>query len=209
MFRIELHQLGKRFNREVIFKELDYQFSAGRSYALTGANGSGKSTLLQIISGFSLPTDGKVSYFFNEVKIEDEQVYKHLAIATPYMEVIEEFTLRELLDFHFKFKKPKAGHTIDTIIELAYLSDAQNKFVKNFSSGMKQRLKLALAFFSSSEVILLDEPTTNLDEKGIEWYQQQLTELGEVLLIIASNQKAEYDKCQDVLSVMDYKPSKR
>ncbi|TRX54298.1 ABC transporter ATP-binding protein [Fulvivirga sp. M361] len=205
MFRIELHQLGKRFNKEVIFKGLDYEFESGRSYALTGPNGSGKSTLLQIISGFTLPTDGKVKYSYNEREVEAENVFKHLAIATPYMELIEAFTLYELLDFHFKFRVPREGYSIDTVMETAYLSNARNKYVKNFSSGMKQRVKLALAFYSQSEIVLLDEPTTNLDRQGMDWYQEQLLTLGPCLTIIASNQQAEYEKCSNVLSISDYK----
>lgn len=206
MFRIELHQLGKRFNREVIFKGLDYQFTTDRSYALTGPNGSGKSTLLQVISGSSLPTDGKITYFMDDRRIEAEHVFKSMSIATPYMDLIEEFTLYELMDFHFKFRKPKDGYTIDAIIKTAYLTEARNKYVKNFSSGMKQRLKLALAFFSDSQIILLDEPTTNLDQRGIDWYHARMEEIGPSLLIIASNQKTEYKMCNEVLAIQDYKP---
>ena len=205
MVCIELTNLGKRFNREIVFQQLNYTFKSGQAYALTGPNGSGKSTLLQVISGFTLPTDGSIIYTRDEQKLAPETLYQYLSIATPYMELIEEFTLQELLAFHFKFRKLKDGYTIRSIMETAYLYDARYKYIKHFSSGMKQRLKLALAFYTQSEIILLDEPTTNLDLQGIAWYEQQLSLLTSSLLIIASNQPKEYRMCQQVISVADYK----
>lgn len=205
MFQIELRQLGKRFNREVVFRDLNYTFRAGKFYAITGPNGSGKSTLLQVLSGFLLPSKGSLHYTKEGKTIEAGQVYRHLSLATPYMELIEEFTLSELFDFHFKFRKPKEGYSIKDIIETSYLADAQNKFIKNFSSGMKQRTKLALALFSDSDVVLLDEPTTNLDKQGIRWYRGILEQTGSRLVIVASNQEEEYEGCNEVLNVLEYK----
>ncbi len=205
MFQIELQQLGKRFNREIIFQNLDYSFQSGGFYAITGPNGSGKSTLLQIISGFMLPSKGNIQYVKNDNTVEAEQVFRYLTIATPYMELIEELTLYELFDFHFRFRKPRVGHSIHEIIDIAYLSDAKNKFIKNFSSGMKQRTKLALALFSESDIVLLDEPGTNLDKQGMRWYRDLVTSLNSQLLIVASNQEEEYEGCDEVINVNDFK----
>ena len=201
---ITLDNLGKKFNQERVFSKLSYQFTSGEAYALVGHNGSGKSTLLQIIAGYMLPSKGNVSYK-EKTAIPVEEIYQHISIATPYMDVIEEFTLVELLKFHFKFKKARGGISIDEIIELTYLSNAKNKFVKHFSSGMKQRLKLALAFFSQSDIILLDEPTSNLDKKGSEWYLEQVEKVKDKLLIIASNEPREYDFCQNLIKMEDFK----
>lgn len=205
MFQVELRQLGKRFNREVIFRDLDYTFHQGKFYAITGSNGSGKSTLLQIISGFLLPSKGGVHYSDGEGEIEPGKLYRHLSLATPYMELIEDFTLQELFDFHFKFRKPRPGYPVDKIIDAAYLTPAKDKYVKNFSSGMKQRTKLALALFSESDIILLDEPTTNLDKQGISWYRGLLKDLNSRLVIVASNQEEEYKGCDEVINIEDYK----
>lgn len=205
MFQVELQQLGKRFNREVIFKDLDYTFFQGKFYAITGSNGSGKSTLLQIISGFLLPSKGTVHYSSEEQVVEAEKVYRHLSLATPYMELIEDFTLYELFDFHFKFRDPRPGYPVDKIIDTAYLTPARDKYVKNFSSGMKQRTKLALALFSASDIVLLDEPTTNLDKQGIRWYRDLLEELNSPLVIVASNQEEEYEGCDEVINIENYK----
>lgn len=201
---ITLEKLEKRFNQERVFSNLSYQFCSGNAYALVGHNGSGKSTLLQIIAGFLLPSKGNITYR-EKVIVPVEDIYQRLSIATPYMDLIEEFTLKELLQFHFKFKKTRDNITLEEILELAYLSDARNKFVKNFSSGMKQRLKLALAFFSESDIILLDEPTSNLDAKGFDWYLKQVHNIKNELLIIASNEPKEYDFCASYLEIENFK----
>lgn len=205
MFRIEIKEGGKRFNREIIFKDLSYTFQLPQSYALIGPNGSGKSTLLKVLSGFNLLSSGTISHYRHDQQLDAEQVYKHVALATPYMALIEEFTLTELLQYHFKFRQLKEGYTINSLITAMGLDKARNKYIKNFSSGMRQRVKLGLCFFSTSEVVLLDEPTTNLDEKGIEWYLEHVTTLKDQLLIIASNQKQEYKHCEHQLNIMDFK----
>lgn len=201
---ITLKDTSKKYNREYIFKNLSYTFKNGHSYALTGSNGSGKSTLIQVLSGYMRPTKGEIVYEHPTTHVDD--VYEKISLATPYMELIEEFTLMELLQFHFQFKQPT--HPIDHIVKIAYLEDAKHKAVKNFSSGMKQRLKLALSFFSEAAILLLDEPTSNLDAKGTEWYRDQLQNILKQrsrLVIIASNQNHEYDLCEEILNIEDYK----
>ena len=202
---ITLNNLSKKYHHEWIFKNLDQQFISGQSYAITGPNGSGKSTLVQVISGALLPTSGSITYKSQEI-IPEEDIYQHLSIASPYLELIEEFTLTEFLQFHFKFKKIKQGLNIDDIITKTYLDKAKHKFIKNFSSGMKQRLKLGLCFFVESPIILLDEPTSNLDESGINWYKEHIeSETLEKLVIIASNQKDEYTHCQSIIDINTFK----
>ncbi len=205
MFRIEINEGAKRYNREVIFKNLSYTFQSQESYGLIGPNGSGKSTLLKIISGFNLLSRGSINHYQNQQQVEPEEVYRHVAMATPYMELIEEFTLTELLQYHFKFRHIKDGQSTDTLIEKMGLTAAKDKYIKNFSSGMRQRVKLGLCFFSQSAVVLLDEPTTNLDEKGVEWYLKNVNSITDQLLIIASNQKQEYQHCKHTLKITDFK----
>ena len=197
--------LGKRFNREWIFKNLSYEFEPG-TYAVTGPNGSGKSTLLQVLWGQVPPSAGAVSYSHNGVDIAAEDIYQSLAIATSYMEVIEEFTLREMIAFHFSFKKIRFGKTADEVLEYMELAHADTKYISEFSSGMRQRLKLTLAMLSDTPVLFLDEPTTNLDVKSIGWYLKTLASLpAETIVIIASNQEHEYPASAKKVNILTYK----
>jgi ABC-type multidrug transport system ATPase subunit len=134
-----------------------------------------------------------LNYFNQQVRIPQEKVYQNVVIATPYMELIEEFTLEEMIKFHFKFKKILKGYSHDELIEILELGHARTKQISNFSSGMRQRLKLGLAFYSDTTSLFLDEPTTNLDKKSIEWYQTNLKDTGATrLVLIASNASHEY-----------------
>lgn len=204
--KIELENIGRRFNREWIFRKVDYSFEQGNSYAVLGANGSGKSTLLQVISGSLSPSEGRINFLYQEKNVDAELVFKHISLAAPYLELIEEFTLTELIRFHFRFKPALAGFDTGRIIELLGFERSQNKLVKYFSSGMKQRTKLALAFCSDTPVLLLDEPTSNLDKEGISWYNSLVQEFSQQrLLVICSNQEHEYTFCRHRLYLADYK----
>lgn len=203
--KIEVKDLSKRFNREWIFKNLSFQFTEN-TYAIVGPNGSGKSTLLQILWGQMLPSKGEISYTQNDKLISVDEVYQHVAIATPYLELIDEFTLTEMVDFHFRFKKPRQKKNTKELLERFELSHAHDKTIANFSSGMRQRLKLGLAFNSNVDILFLDEPTTNLDKKAIAWYQQQLAALpSETMVLIASNQEHEYPATATKLDILNYK----
>lgn len=204
--KISLEHIGRRFNREWIFRDINYEFESGSSYAVLGANGAGKSTLLQIISGSLSSSEGKISYLQGDTPIDQEKVFIHLSMAAPYLELIEEFTLTELIDFHFRFKKYRKGLNRKGVIELLGLKNSEFKAIKYFSSGMKQRVKLALAFCSDTSILLLDEPASNLDQQGLEWYQLLASTLSsDRLLIICSNQEQEYSFCNHKLNIADYK----
>ena len=204
--KINLEHIGRRFNREWIFNDVNYVFETGTSYAILGANGAGKSTILQLISGSLSSSEGVISYSKEGVLLNPELVFKHLSMAAPYLELIEEFTLNELIDFHFQFKKYRSGLDRLQLIELMGLKRSEFKALKHFSSGMKQRVKLALAFCSDTEMILLDEPASNLDQQGLEWYLSLVKEFSaDRVLIICSNQIQEYSFCKNQLNIADYK----
>ena len=204
--KINLEHIGRRFNREWIFRDVNYVFETGSSYAILGANGAGKSTILQVISGSLSSSEGVISYTKDGVLLNPEHVFEHLSMAAPYLELIEEFTLSELIDFHFQFKKYRTGLDRLQLIELMGLKRSEFKALKHFSSGMKQRVKLALAFCSETEMILLDEPASNLDQQGLEWYLSLVKEFSaDRMLIICSNQLQEYSFCKNQLNVADYK----
>jgi ABC-type multidrug transport system ATPase subunit len=204
---IRTHDLGKRFNREWIFKKFTYQFSAGTIYAITGPNGSGKSTLISVLSGHVPPSIGSLTYENTDgSKISEEDIFKHVAMAAPYMDLIDEFTVEEHLEFHFKLKPIKAGLSVEDILGLSYLQNARKKYVLNLSSGMKQRLRLAMAFFSEYQILLLDEPATNLDAKALAWYQGEIARVQpDSIILIASNNDFEYPPNSEFINVLDFK----
>ncbi len=199
--KITLTNTGKRFNREWIFRGFNYDFIAPKKYAITGANGSGKSTLLQVIAGSLTFNEGTI--ILKNDKRETE-FYKHISIAAPYLELIEEMTANELLDFHTAFKPLSISKK--EALQIIGLEKAANKQIRYYSSGMKQRLKLAQVFFCQSPVLLLDEPTTNLDAEGTALYQQLIKDYtSNKLVIISSNDQQEYAFCDEVIAIGDYK----
>lgn len=203
---IQLKNTGKRYNSNWIFRNMNMELSTGNNYVILGANGSGKSTLMQVIAGNQLCSEGSIVYFSGK-EIEAELFFREISIAAPYLELVEEFTLRESIRFHSKFKKMRNGMDEEKIIGCCYLGDSSEKQLKYFSSGMKQRVRLALAILSDTPVLLLDEPCSNLDPKGIEWYRQLVSEnKKDRLIIVCSNrQKDEYDFCNVEINVEDHK----
>jgi ABC-type multidrug transport system ATPase subunit len=204
--RIELTGLGKKFNRDWIFKGIDVTIATSDRVAIIGPNGSGKSTLLQVISGVLSPNAGTIAFQNAGVDISVENIYKNISIAAPYLELPEEMTLMELIQFHFSFKDQLGFTSAEEIINSMGLQKAKNKEIRYFSSGMKQRVKLALALYSKVDCILLDEPTTNLDEQGIAWYLNLIdTMLGNRTIFVSSNQAHEYAFCNKQILIADYK----
>ncbi len=244
---IQLTNAGKRFNRDWIFRHINYAFEQGKSYAITGPNGSGKSTLLQTIAGAIAPSEGVVEYLIKKQetrnekqgirnenesatgnqqlaasnqqletclpdrqagnwRLETENVFDHIAIVAPYVELIEEMTATEFLRFHASFKPLLSIISINEILEIVGLKTAAHKQIRFYSSGMKQRIKLAQAIFSGVPVLLLDEPCTNLDASGYDLYHQLINAYCKNrLVIVSSNDVNEYDFCEEKLSILDYK----
>jgi len=200
--RITLIDAGKRFNRDWIFRHLHYEFTPGHSYAIIGSNGSGKSTLLQSIAGAIGLSEGSIGY----EKSQADQVYRHLSLAAPYLEVIEEMTATEFLRFHSGFKPFLPGLSVGDILRQVGLGTAAHKQIRYYSSGMKQRVRLAQALFSNTPIILLDEPCTNLDIDGIALYRQLTQQYSkDRLVIVSSNDSQEYDFCGEIINIMDWK----
>jgi ABC-type multidrug transport system ATPase subunit len=203
--KIILSDAGKRFNREWIFRHFDYSFFSSNAYAITGPNGSGKSTLLQFIAGALMPTEGKLTYFKAEESPLTEY-YPLISIAAPYLETIEEMTATEFFRFHQAFKPLMPGMTIPQMLERIGLQDTADKQIRYYSSGMKQRVKLGQAFFSDTPVVLLDEPTTNLDAAGVSLYHELIRDYcRERLVIVSSNDPLEYSFCKNEIDMKSLK----
>jgi ABC-type multidrug transport system ATPase subunit len=212
MMTISLSDAGKRFNRDWIFRHFNYQFESGQSYAITGPNGSGKSTLLQVLGGSMMMNEGNGQWAIGnpstgaQEQLESEHVYQHVSICAPYLEVVEEMTVKEFLQFHHGFKPFLPGITIDAIIATIGLEKAINKQIRYYSSGMKQRVKLAQCIFSDTAIVLLDEPCTNLDTEGTGLYHQLITDhCKQRLVVVSSNDEVEYRFCNNKISITDYK----
>ncbi len=197
---IILENVGRKFNRDWIFREINLTLKSGHVYVITGANGSGKSTFLQIIAGNLPLTEGQIQYQTDTDLITEDTIFRHVSLASPYLELIEEFTLTEAVAFHQKFKKFRNKLSVNEFITKLQLESARHKPIKNFSSGMKTRLKLGLACYTDTAVLLLDEPTSNLDVSGIAWYQQLVADtIANRLVIICSNQSYEYESFTNIL----------
>ena len=205
---ISLQNIGKRYRFEWIFKGISADFKAGNGYAIMGSNGSGKSTFMQILSGHLSPSKGQIDYSKNkDATVSKDIVYKELSFAAPYIELIEEFTLQESIDFHWKFK-PMLLSKKELTDLLEYPKGTLKKEIKYFSSGMQQRLKLALAICSDTSLLLLDEPTITLDLQAIAWYRDLLQSYAyspKRLTIIASNVEEDFVGCKTRLNILDYK----
>jgi ABC-type multidrug transport system ATPase subunit len=204
--QISLENVGKKFNRDWTIRQATFTFVRGGSYVITGPNGSGKSTLLQMIAGLLPVTEGVIRYAESEKPLAAELVFNRLTIAAPYLELIEEFTLAELLQFHRRFKPLRGGVSDGDFLEITALLTSRHKAVRHFSSGMKTRVKLGLAFLSDVPLLLLDEPTSNLDAAGVSWYQQMLRTHSEGrTVIICSNQPYEYEQVSNILLIRNAK----
>ncbi|TAD94728.1 MAG: ABC transporter ATP-binding protein [Bacteroidetes bacterium] len=201
---ILVENLGKKFTNEWIFRNLSFSLTSGENLAVIGQNGSGKSTLLKVLAGFTPLTQGKMQ-FSGQKSITSDSLFKHLSWAAPYLQLIEELTLEEQIDFHEKFKKLSISKQ-QLIDCLDFSKSSTRKMIKFFSSGMKQKLKLALAIYSQTSLLLLDEPTSNLDSKNIAWYLETIEKNKEKrTIIVASNQTYEYDFCQKQINIHDWK----
>lgn len=204
---ISLENTGKKFNTEWILRDVNLSLVAGKGYAFVGANGSGKSTLIRVISGQLPANEGSVRYTTGTQELHIDDWYRVIVLAAPYLELIEEFTLQEFVAFHKSFKPFKKDLSVQQFMDFAQLSHAKYKLIRHFSSGMKQRLKLAVAFQTDVPVVFLDEPTSNLDSTGAQWYYDHAPELlssGQIV-VVGSNQPQEYTFCERTVNMADYK----
>ncbi len=204
---IRLKNVAKHFGREVVFKDLSTTLASGSRTAILGPNGSGKSTLLQTIAGALAPTQGTLEHVVDGTTLAPDSVYRCVSMAAPYLGLYEDLSLEQAIDFHARFKPLLDSCTTRELARIAYLDHALHKPVIHFSSGMKQRLKLALAIMSDTPLLLLDEPTSNLDAQAIGWFTALLEKhVGQRTLVVASNrQAAEYALCTGEMDMASMK----
>lgn len=202
---ISIEQIGKRFNKDWVFRNFTGQFHTGEVIAITGPNGSGKSTLMQILWGQTVPSAGTIRWLVDSHEIDPSEIWKFISIAAPYQDLVDEYTLSEHIDFHFRYKLPVNGIGKKQLVSSLFLEDSLNKRIEHFSSGMRMRLRLGLALYSNVPVTFLDEPTTNLDEKGSEWFRRLVSSVSEKLIFIATNTSSDYPESSRIICMDDFK----
>lgn len=208
---LTLKHAGKKFGKEWIFRELNFQINAGEKCVILGGNGSGKSTLLQTLSGFVTLNEGELIHEAVGKTINIEEVHANLSYASPYLQLVEDLTLEEMILHAGKFKRFLNGYSSDEIIKLSGLKTSSDKFIKQFSSGMKQRLKITLAILADTGLVLLDEPVSNLDANAIAWYKQMVNDhcSNRTVIVCSNNIADEFFFCTKRLNVEDYKKLKQ
>lgn len=208
MNQLRTVNIGKRFGRRVLFKRISIEVNPDRTLAITGSNGSGKSTLIQILAGVMRPTRGAVDLFVGNGKISNEERPMHIGLVAPYLNLYDAFTPTENLRFVAKARSiPSFQDRISTVLEKVELSTRAHDPVGTFSSGMKQRLRFAFALFAEPPVLLLDEPSANLDANGVKLIHaiiQQASTDGQIV-IIATNDADEAASCDDSINVEDFR----
>ncbi len=204
---IKLSSAGKKFGREWIFRKVNLDIAAGQKIAILGLNGSGKSTLLQALTGYLTLNEGDLSYSINQLKIDEEKQYTYISLASPYLELVEDFTLQEQIE-HANIYKPFLNSlSIAQVVELSGLAAHKDKFIKLFSSGMRQRLKLTLAILADAPILFLDEPTSNLDATVIDWYKNLIANyaMNKTIVVCSNSIKEEYAFCERIIRMEDFK----
>lgn len=202
MDNITASNVSKRYGFQWIIKDFNAVFNQGKVYGIAGKNGSGKSTLIKILSGYLTPSKGNVSYQISDKKIVQDQAYVHITLAAPYTDLINEYTLKEMFLFHQKFKPLKENFSLARFEEEIQLSGQKDKLLGHFSSGMKQKIQLALSVFSDTSILLLDEPTSFLDANAKKWFLEILTKNKmDRIVIIASNDQYDLNLCDEIIEI--------
>lgn len=207
IYTLALENITKFFGRQLIFKNIDFTFNQGNIYGLAGNNGSGKSTLTKIIAGVLSQNKGKVVHKIDDKIIEAEKLHSYLGFVSPYLMLYDEFTANENL-FHFakirgiKFDEERIKYLLNEF----NLYRRRNDLLKAYSSGMKQRMKFIFALQHSPKLLLLDEPTSNLDEEGkSKVYEIVENNKENSVVIIASNESKDLELCSEIIKVEEYK----
>ncbi len=205
---LRFEQVGRRFGRDWIFRGVNAHIVQNQQAIFVGPNGSGKSTLLQIASGFMSPSEGEVIFFGLNGRIANDHVSQYISYAAPYLDLYEDLTLAEAIDFHMKFRTLREAWSHTEVMEAMELSRHSDKAIRNFSSGMRQRLRLALAILTDSKVLCLDEPTSNLDRNAIAWYRQLLEQnsSNRIVLVSTNHNPDDYLRADITLHIHNHSP---
>jgi heme exporter protein A len=200
-YKITVKNLTKKFSRKLIFKDLNFELNSGSSLSITGRNGSGKSTLIKILAGLLEKTSGETEYFLNGNIIKSEDIFKYIGFVSPYLNLYDEFSGYENLKFFAELRGLDEQY-IDEALKRTGLYSRKDDLVKIYSSGMKQRLKIAFAVLHKPSILLLDEPTSNLDKEGVKIVEDIANEFSKnKILVIATNDEFEKNLCKEDINL--------
>ena len=206
-YSLILQGLTKSFGRRLIFKNINAEFQSGSIYGLAGSNGSGKSTLAKIIADILSPTSGKVIHKIEDQEVSSEKLHNHLGFVSPYLMLYDEFSAEENLIHFMKIRGLQINNDrIKSLLNEFSLYERRNDLLKAYSSGMKQRIKFIFSLIHSPELMIFDEPTSNLDVSGKDKvYEIIERESKNNLIIIASNEESDLALCKERIFVEEYK----
>lgn len=209
-YLLKLDNVTKTFGRRLIFKDLNYTFTSGKVYGIAGPNGSGKSTLVKIMSGLISSTSGKVIHMLGEKTITPEQLHNYMGFLSPYLFLYDEFSAEENLQYFAHIRGVRYDdEKVKQLLEEFNLYDRRNDLLKEYSSGMKQRIKLLFALIHKPYLLILDEPTSNLDNEGKDKFYQIIKDEARLnLAIIASNEESDLALCDEIIYLKNYKAEK-
>jgi heme exporter protein A len=206
-YSLRLNSVSKYFGRRIIFKNIDLTIDESGIYGISGPNGAGKSTLVKIIAGILSPSTGKIIHSENGREIKSENLHNFIGFVSPYLVLYDEFTAEENIHFLSDIRGINVDkEKLDNLFVLFKLADRRKDLMKTFSSGMKQRMKFIFALIHSPQLILLDEPTSNLDDEGKETIYNLIKKKSETnIVVIASNEGNDLSLCKRVLNINDYR----
>jgi len=204
MYTLNVDNIGKRFGTRKVFSKINFSLQTGDSIAVVGANGSGKSTLLKVMLSILAPTKGTVVYKNEDTILDDDNFRSYLSFVAPYLNLYDHLTAEENLTFFSTVAGFHiTGKKINSLLEQVGLEGRGMDFVVEYSSGMKQRLKYAVALLKKPEFLFIDEPTSNLDEDGKKIVSEIIEELRkDSIIIIATNEKEEYDLAKNIIRLV-------
>jgi ABC-type multidrug transport system ATPase subunit len=192
MLSVEWNNLGKRFGLKWVFRNLEGNIPAGSHIVVRGSNGSGKSTFGKLLVGATEATDGEMRWLNYGEEVEIDDIPQRIAWSAPFMEVPEDMTIVEVLDFHSTFRKSWSEGYLTELLASSGLENHSNDQISTLSSGQKQRLRLILAMGTEAGLVVLDEPCSNLDTSGIKWYGEELRALvSKTTVVVCSNNRPE------------------
>lgn len=206
-YSVEALELNKSFGRRLIFNDLQFRFDKSGVYGISGPNGSGKSTLVKIIAGILGASKGKIVHKMNDKEIAEERLHDHIGFVSPYLVLYEEFSTYENLKLFAEIRGVKFNkERVDYLLNKFLLYKRKDDLLKTYSSGMKQRVKFIFALMHSPQLIILDEPTSNLDDEGKNSVYELVREEGQKnIVLIASNEKSDLELCYDIVYLEKYK----
>ncbi|MCZ6702628.1 MAG: ABC transporter ATP-binding protein [Ignavibacteria bacterium] len=209
-YSVEAIKLNKTFGRRLIFNDINFRLDEPGIFGISGPNGSGKSTLVKIIAGLLSSTRGKITHKNSKKEIIPEKLHNYIGFVSTYLVLYEEFSAWENLQYFSKIR----GITFDKnyakdLLERFLLYNRRYDLVKTYSSGMKQRMKFIFALIHHPELLIFDEPTSNLDDEGKKSVYNIINDKSkENILIIASNDKSDLDLCSEVIDLKTFKNKK-